>query len=87
MRRIAQIIDKMNSDDSKEGDGIVEKPKSLCGRVVNVAIWEKPHWDLVAERIAVGMFIRFRNVREGHLWNDQKCALVEEFVLRLFLSF
>ena len=52
-------------------------PKALTGRVVNVAIWEESHWDLVQEACRVGSFIRLRNVRDGRLPNsDFRCLLV-----------
>mmetsp|Transcript_35829 Transcript_35829/g.47438 ORF Transcript_35829/g.47438 Transcript_35829/m.47438 type:complete len:431 (+) Transcript_35829:273-1565(+) len=54
-------------------------PKSLCGRIINVAIWEKPHWDLVREKdsfIRVGYPIRLRNVSDGRLPCGLRCLMV-----------
>ena len=45
----------------------ISAPKSLCGRVVNIVIWESSHWELIQEAkhlFAVGKFIRVRNVKE-----------------------
>lgn len=39
-------------------------PQRLCGRVMNVAIWENSHWNLVGH-LKVGDFIRLRNVKES----------------------
>ena len=39
-------------------------PQRLCGRVMNVAIWETSHWNLVGH-LKVGEFIRLRNVKES----------------------
>jgi Telomeric single stranded DNA binding POT1/CDC13 len=68
LERLAQITRRIGAlkDEFK-----VPAPRSLTGRVVNVAIWEDAHWELVAERSAVkvGSFIRLRNVRESVLHN------------------
>jgi hypothetical protein len=40
-------------------------PERLCGRVVNVVIWEETHWEIIVRHeVAVGGFIRLRNVGE-----------------------
>ena len=58
----------------------LQPPKALSGRVANVAIWEKQHWELVNEGIvSVGSFIRLRNVHDS-LFMDKKfrCLHVHE---------
>jgi len=42
----------------------IHPPKVLCGRVINIVIWEAAHWDLIKKpgsRFNVGKFIRLRN--------------------------
>ncbi len=45
-------------------DGI-EAPLALCGRVMNVKIWEEPLWNLIQGEsfIRVGSFVRLRNIK------------------------
>jgi hypothetical protein len=47
----------------------IEPPKSLCGKIVNVAVWEEPHWAFVRKRLQPGSFLRMRNVSESDLYN------------------
>jgi hypothetical protein len=58
----------------------LQPPITLCGRVVNVVVWEKQHWDLIQEQIVkVGSFVRFRNVHEHNLADtDLPCLHVHE---------
>ena len=37
-------------------------PPTLCGRISNVAVWEKSHWNQITEHVTVGTFLRLRNV-------------------------
>jgi hypothetical protein len=46
---------------------------SVCGRVMNIAIWEAPHWDFVKSNFKIGDFIRFRNVLKGTFDNGLIC--------------
>lgn len=48
----------------------LQPPKVVAGRVVNVAIWEKAHWELVKQAVTVGSFVRLRNVRDDRLPNS-----------------
>lgn len=48
----------------------LQPPKVVTGRVVNVAIWEKTHWELVNQAVTVGSFVRLRNVRDDRLPNS-----------------
>ena len=61
------------SADDGDNASSLESPKSLCGRVANVAVWEEPHWDLVAEILQVGTFVRLRNVHESRMYNGLRC--------------
>jgi len=36
----------------------------LTGRVINVAVWELPHWEYLSNHCHVGMFVRLRNVQK-----------------------
>ena len=49
---------------------------SVCGRVVNLAVWESPHWDFAKRYFKVGDFIRLRNVSKGTLINGLTCTLL-----------
>ena len=49
---------------------------SVCGRVVNVAIWELPHWTFVKENLNIGDFIRIRNIKKGQLDNGLVCKFL-----------
>ena len=40
----------------------METPKALCGKVVNVVVWEPAIWKFISENIKVGCFLRLRNV-------------------------
>jgi Telomeric single stranded DNA binding POT1/CDC13 len=60
--KIAKIVRKLEV--FRENPDL-QPPTKLTGRVVNVAIWEKQHWDLVvAGAIYVGCFVRLRNVKD-----------------------
>ena len=51
-------------------------PEAVTGRVANVAVWEKSHWDLLVETTQIGSFIRLRNVRMGELAGGQRCLML-----------
>ena len=60
-----------------ESEGF-EPPKCLCGRVVNVAIWEAEQWERIRSNesgIRVGKFVRLKNVNDGRLGaeNPKRC--------------
>ena len=65
----------VGGDDEREG---FEPPKCLCGRVVNVAIWEAEQWERIRSNesgIRVGKFVRLKNVNDGRLGseNPKRC--------------
>ena len=65
----------VGGDDESE---IFEPPKCLCGRVVNVAIWETEQWERILSNesgIRVGKFVRIKNVNDGRLGveNPKRC--------------
>lgn len=65
----------VGSDGESEG---FEPPKCLCGRVVNVAIWEAEQWERIRSNesgIRVGKFVRLKNVNDGRLGaeNPKRC--------------
>jgi hypothetical protein len=57
--KIASTVKKLQKYDQTRSLAI---PKALCGKVVNVVIWEDPHWKLITESVPVGCFIRLRHV-------------------------
>jgi len=71
-----------NTTGKESSDITMTPPKSLCGRVINVAIWEKPQWDLITsshDSISIGKFIRLRNVNEECLPSSGlRCLMVHK---------
>lgn len=69
---VAQAINKMNEDE--KGDDRLEPPEALCGRVINLTVWEDTHWNFITEgrignnnmsptgAVCPGQWIRLRNV-------------------------
>ena len=71
--------------ESREGRPPLPVVKRLCGRVVNVAIWEEPHWSILTKSgTRAGRFVRLRNVHEGFFddvglnckWSGVLCLLM-----------
>ena len=52
----------------------MEAPRTLCGRVVNVLIWEESQWNYVKD-LKVGTFIRLRNLTEKYSDGWMRCKL------------
>ncbi len=72
---ISQILKKYSSNQE------VEPPTSLCGRVINIVIWETNHWSLIEKAkdyFTAGKFIRLRNVRKVSfvLFILKQCVIV-----------
>lgn len=65
-----------NSPYRTETTRVLSEVVSVCGRVVNVAVWESHHWDFVKRNMRVGDFIRQRNVDRGTLANGLICTFV-----------
>ena len=60
--KLAKIIHRLK--ELRQNDDI-QPPAKLSGRVANVAIWEKQHWELIDKGyVTVGSFIRLRNVQD-----------------------
>lgn len=60
--KIARIVRKLKELRQNED---IQPPAKLSGRVANVAIWEKQHWELIENGyVTVGTFIRLRNVQD-----------------------
>lgn len=55
--------------ESRDGRPQMNTPQRLCGRVVNVVIWETSHWDVLTKHnnLKIGDFVRLRNVKEIYL--------------------
>jgi hypothetical protein len=61
---VADVVRKLRADSL--GKPSLKIPAALAGRVVNVAIWEPQHWQLVENgHLKVGLFIRMRNITES----------------------
>lgn len=75
--KIAEIIKKLQV---MRQNPDLQPPKALSGRVANVAIWEKQHWDLIKDNfVTVGCFIRLRNVQDNKMKNcDLRCLHVHD---------
>jgi len=67
LKAIEQVITA--SQQLQASIATMEIPKTLCGRVSNVVIWEKSHWALINEHIPIGTFLRLRNVHPKK-WED-----------------
>ena len=71
---IARIAEVVELHRGSPGMTDLEVPKSVCGKVVNLVIWEEAAWKLITEHIPAGTFIRLRNVDIGKLRdNNFKC--------------
>jgi hypothetical protein len=75
-----------NSKYNTETNQLLSEIISVCGRVINVAIWESPHWEFVKVNFKIGDFIRFRNVFKGTLDNGLICTLRIELSCIAMLS-
>ena len=69
----------------------IQAPDRFCGRVVNVAIWEREIWDYIESNIEVGSFIRLRNVSYELLsgfkcWCKFRATLFRYFVCSALLN-
>jgi len=62
---IAKIIKEKSPHDFPDICDGMEAPLALCGRVMNVKIWEEPLWNLIEGEnfIHVGSFVRLRNIK------------------------
>ncbi len=53
-------------DGKKSAFKEIEVPKSLCGRVVNIVVWESEHWTFLHRndsQFGNGDFMRLKNAR------------------------
>jgi hypothetical protein len=67
--KIAKIVQKLR--ELRQNDDI-QPPTKLSGRVANVAVWEKQHWELIEKGyVTIGSFIRLRNVQDTVFLNSQ----------------
>jgi hypothetical protein len=51
-------------------------PKALCGKVVNVVIWEESYWKFCQEHVNVGSFLRMRNVHIRRTGTQQQLSIM-----------
>jgi len=61
---VSNIIDCINMANDYDQSESIPKPKSFCGRIVNVVIWEDKHWESIIHSrcTSIGSFICMRNV-------------------------
>ena len=73
--RIAKLLKKLQSRRANQEPML--EPYAVTGRVVNVAVWETSHWELVKEVVQIGTFIRLRNVQDRRMpESDLRCLMV-----------
>jgi hypothetical protein len=75
--KIANIVHKLQE---LRQNADLQPPTKLSGRVANVAIWEKQHWELIEKGyVNIGSFIRLRNVQDTVYRNTNfRCLHVHE---------
>ena len=64
VEKVARLVNEINdkSKGNSDDEPSIEIPCSLCGRVINAAIWEKELWEFCQQNLNVGSFIMLRNV-------------------------
>jgi hypothetical protein len=77
LMKIANIVHKLQELRQNKD---IQPPTKLSGRVANVAIWEKQHWELMKQGyVTIGSFIRLRNVQDSVYRNTNfRCLHVHE---------
>lgn len=71
---VARAVNDSSAQSNQPSDAfMLEAPECLYGRVVNVAVWEGPHWDLVSLVVRIGTFIRLRNVEDKTMGSGFRC--------------
>ena len=73
---LACTIENLGCHDEDSQLEVLLPPKSLCGKIINVVIWEDSHWNFIRRSIAnhhlaAGSFIHLRNVQERRLFQEQ----------------
>jgi hypothetical protein len=86
--KIASVVKKIRELDDNES---LEAPKALCGRVVNLIIWEDDLWHMAKSNIQIGTFLRLRNVdyqmwRDGNMKGNYHCCCCKAMVLAGLIS-
>lgn len=86
--KIDAVVKKIRELDDNES---LVAPKALCGRVVNLIIWEDALWDIVKSNIQIGTFLRLRNVdyqmwREGNMKGNEHRYSCKGMVLADLIS-
>jgi hypothetical protein len=73
--KLSNLVKQIQACDSNEKP--LREPYAVTGRVVNVAIWETSHWELVKEVLHIGSFIRLRNVQDNKMPESSlRCLMV-----------
>jgi len=76
--KIVPTLVNGGSEGEGEDNESFDPPTCLCGRVVNVAIWEAEQWEQIRSNesgVRVGKFVRLKNVNDGRLGteNPKRC--------------
>lgn len=66
---VIEYLAKIIQDFKNDEEDPIEPPKSLCGKVTNIAIWEDAHWNFVKVNLRPGNFVRLRNISQGQLFH------------------
>jgi hypothetical protein len=74
---LACVVDYLRRDKEDSQIEGLQPPKSLCGKIMNVVIWEDSHWNFIRRSVAnnqltVGNFIHLRNVKERRLFQGEE---------------
>ena len=79
--KIATILRKWKENHSNDPSvAALHIPESTCGKVVNVIIWERHHWDLIEQHVPTGTFLRLRNVDVSRYGNNPfRCKSLKFF--------
>lgn len=78
LERIAAIVGKLPANNHRPS---FLPPKAVTGRVVNLAVWEDSHWDLITKigAVSVGSFIRLRNIDDNKMINSGiRCLMLKD---------
>ena len=70
---IVQLSKVVQEIQKKDETFRIAPPQSLCGRVMNVFVWEETQWSYVKATCRVGGFLRIRNGSYSQqFWNQEK---------------
>ncbi|KAL7566362.1 hypothetical protein ACA910_011106 [Epithemia clementina (nom. ined.)] len=77
MLRLSHVVSELRGRVQQQQN--LSIPEAVTGRVANALIWEESHWELFADTVKPGSFVRLRNVKLADLpgsANGQRCLMV-----------